>query len=454
MKKAISSVLVAALLGSMALTGCGSNDGGNTSDGKTGGAKGEPTVTSDSVGYDDATIELTWLPQEGFDSTNKPVADYFKQSAIDFVKEHPEVKIQITAQTTQINDAMAKLLTQAAAGNAPDLASVDSFFLPHYYDYLQPVTDVLEENNIPLDSWFPFAQGMMKPEDEVLAMWYDTDVRALYYQKDLVETPPTTWTELFDAMEPLADEGYMFLYPAGKNETTTCDVLPWFWSQGGELLDETGKPIFNEGVNKDAMLGTFNFLKKTIDTGITPARVTSFIDDGAMNEDVATGKVAMFVGGSWLATQIGAILGQDVFNETYGIANIPVADGKDPSTCCGGWTCGVFAKDDETRKLAAQFAIDTYISDEGNVDYTTACGNLPCRETSYDLSDRFKDDPNAMAFRELFQYGKVRPADPLYTFVSSELQVAIADVINGNASPEQALQTMSDNVDVEYSKTK
>ena len=152
MKKAISSVLVAALLGSMALTGCGSNDGGNTSDGKTGGAKGEPTVTSDSVGYDDATIELTWLPQEGFDSTNKPVADYFKQSAIDFVKEHPEVKIQITAQTTQINDAMAKLLTQAAAGNAPDLASVDSFFLPHYYDYLQPVTDVLEENNIPLDS--------------------------------------------------------------------------------------------------------------------------------------------------------------------------------------------------------------------------------------------------------------------------------------------------------------
>ena len=449
MKKIVSSVLAAALLASVFVTGCGS-DGGDGSNSGGGSAQGEPTVTNDSVGYDDATIELTWLPQEGFDSTNKPVADYFKQSAIDFVKEHPEVRIQITAQTTQINDAMSKLLTQAASGNAPALAAVDSFYLPHYYDYLQPVTDVLEENNIPLDSWFPFAQELMKPEDEIVAMWYDTDVRALYYQKDLVETPPTTWTELFEVMEPLAEEGYMFLYPAGKNETTSCDILPWFWAQGGELLDENGAPIFNEGANREAMLGTLDFLKQTIDTGITPARVTSFIDDGAMNEDVATGQVAMFVGGSWLATQIGAIIGQDTFNETYGIANIPVVDGADPVTCCGGWTCGVFAEDDELRKLAAQFAIDTYISDEGNVDYTTACGNLPCRETSYDLSDRFKDDPNAMAFRDLFAYGKVRPADALYTTVSNEFQVAIADVINGNATPEQALETMSENVNAQY----
>ena len=387
------------------------------------------------------------------DSTNQPVADYFKESAIKFVKEHPEVKIQITVQSTQINDAMAKLLTQAAAGNAPDLASVDSFVLPHYYDYLQPVTDVLEENNISLDSWFPFAQEMMKPEDEVLAMWYDTDVRALYYQKAVVENPPKDWDELISTMEELSKDGYMFLYPAGKNETTSCDMLPWFWAQGGELLDESGAPAFDQGKNKEAMLGLFNFLKKTIDTGITPTRVTSFMTDGDMNEDVATGKVAMFVGGSWLATQIGAILGQDTFNETYGIANIPVVSGSDPSTCCGGWTCGVFTKDETKRKLAAQFAIDTYISDKGNVDYTTACGNLPCRETSYDLSDRFKDDPNAMAFRDLFQYGHVRPAATIYNFISTELQVAVADVINGNATPEQALETMAKNVDEEYSKT-
>ena len=414
--------------------------------------RGVPTLTTDGVGYDDATVEISWLVQEGFDTTNSAVAEYQKAKAIEFVKAHPKVKITLTAAGSQYNDAMAKLLTQAATGTAPDVAVIDSFYLPQYYDYLQPVDDVLEENGISLDSWFPFAQKLMKPDDHIVAMWYDTDVRALYYRKDLVETPPTTWDELFDTMEPLKEQGYSFLYPAGKNETTSCDVLPWFWAQGGEIFDESGKPIFNEGENREAMLQTFEFLKKTIDTGITPQRVTSFMTDGEMIEDVASGSVAMFVGGSWLATQIGEVLGQETFNEMYGIADIPCITGGTPSTCCGGWTYGIFTQDETKRKLAAQFIIDMFIGDEGNVGYTTASGNLPCRETSYDLSDRFTSDPNAMAFREIFQNGHVRPAQTLYTFFSNEFQVAIADVINGNKTPEEALDNLASVVDAEYAK--
>lgn len=468
MKKRILSMFLAAMMVASLTVGCG---GGSGSDGGTDQAdqetqgtedgasdesgdngKGEPTLTTDSVGYDDATIEISWLVQEGFDTTNQPVADYQKEKAVEFVKKHPEVKIQITSAGSQYNDAMAKLLTQAATGTAPDVAVIDSFYLPQYYEYLQPVDDVLEENNIPLDSWFQFAQEIMKPEDKILAMWYDTDVRALYYRKDLMDAPPTNWTELFDTMEKLKEDGYSFLYPAGKNETTSCDILPWFWSQGGELLDDDGKPIFNEGDNQKAMLETFNFLKKTIDTGITPQRVTSFMTDGDMIEDVASGNVAMFVGGSWLATQIGAVIGEDTFNEMYGITDIPCMDGTDPSTCCGGWTYGIFTQDETKRKLAAQFIIDMFISDEGNVGFTTASGNLPCRETSYELSDRFKDDPNAMAFKDIFQNGHIRPPKALYTFFSNEFQVAIADVINGSKSPEDALSNMAQTVDAEYAK--
>lgn len=451
MKKRALSVVLALAMMAAAASGCGTG-GSEKKEDKSSGGKVEPTLTTDSVGYEDASVEISWLVQEGFDTTNQAVADYQKEKAIEFVKKHPEVKIKITSAGSQYNDAMAKLLTQAAAGTAPDVAVIDSFYLPQYYDYLQPVGDVLEENDIPLDSWFPFAQALMKPEDEVKAMWYDTDVRALYYRKDLVKTPPATWDELFSAMEPLKEQGYSFLYPAGKNETTSCDILPWFWAQGGELLDESGKPIFNEGANKEAMLETFKFLEKTIDTGITPQRVTSFMTDGDMIEDIAGGNVAMFVGGSWLATQIGAVIGQDQFNEMYGIADIPCIEGGQPSTCCGGWTYGIFTKDDEKRKLAAQFIIDMFISDEGNVGYTTASGNLPCRETSYELSDRFKSDPNAMAFKEIFQNGHVRPAKPLYTFFSNEFQVAIADVINGSKTPEEAQETMAKNVDAEYAK--
>ena len=414
--------------------------------------RGEPTLTVDGVGYDDATIEISWLVQDGFDSTKVGIAEYEKEKAIEFVKKHPEVRITMASIGSQYNDAMAKLMTQVATGTAPDLAVIDSFYLPLYYDYLQPIDDVLEENNITLDSWFPFAQKVIKPEDNILAMWYETDVRALYYRKDLIETPPTSWDELFEVMEPLKDQGYSFLYPAGKNETTSCDILPWFWSQGGEILDEEGKPIFNDGENREAMLETFNFLKKTIDTGITPQRVTSYTHDNTMLEDIASGNVAMFIGGSWLAGMLSEIIGEDAFKEMYGITDIPCLSADSSSTCCGGWTFGIFTQDEVKRKLAAQFVIDVFVADEANAEFEMISSKLPCRETVYEASDAFSEDSNMVAFRQIFRNGHVRPAKPLYTFFSNELQVALADVINENKTPEQALDDMAANVYAEYEK--
>lgn len=132
---------------------------------------GEPTVTVDSVYYDDWSVEITWLPEDGFDSTDQAKADYLVNTAVAFVKGHPEVKVTCAAQSVNIADAMSKLLTQAAAGNAPDVASVDSFYIPLYYDYLQPVTDVFEANELSLDSWFPFAQDVMQQDGEIKCMW-------------------------------------------------------------------------------------------------------------------------------------------------------------------------------------------------------------------------------------------------------------------------------------------
>ena len=68
------------------------------------------------------------------------------------------------------------------------------------------------------------------------------------------------------------------------------------------------------------------------------------------------------------------------------------------------------------------------------------------------MHDRFKDDPNALAFREIFQNGHVRPAKTLYTYFSNEFQVALADVINGSKTPQEALDVMAANVDAEYAK--
>ncbi|MFA9382058.1 MAG: hypothetical protein ACERKO_13465, partial [Acetanaerobacterium sp.] len=102
--------------------------------------------------------------------------------------------------------------------------------------------------------------------------------------------------------------------------------------------------------------------------------------------------------------------------------------------------------------LAAQFAIDTFVGDEGVEGYCIASGNLPVRPALYDSMEAFKADPVLQKFKASLETATVRPGVKIYNFISTEFQVAISDVISGAATPESALDKMAQNVEAEYSK--
>jgi multiple sugar transport system substrate-binding protein len=241
--------------GTMMLTGCGGS----------GGSGGE-------------TIDIAAHPSYTFDSPNTAVGDYLQESVEGFEESH-EAGIELTAYSSDIQDAMAEILTQASQGRAPDVAQIDAHLLPRYYEYLQPLGPYLEERGIAIEDYFPFAQEIMRtPDGEIKGMQFTTDVRVMFYRKDLIPTPPATWEETLRIGQQLTEDGYSaFLYPAGRGEgTTVTTVLPMFWGQGGELVDEEGNPVFCEGDNREAMLDVFEFLNKTVETGITPQRVATY----------------------------------------------------------------------------------------------------------------------------------------------------------------------------------
>lgn len=412
-------------------------------------ADGEITVNNQLVGRADAPIEITFQPDPGhwLTSTDPGVAAYTERKAREWIEAHPDVKIVPVAQSVNITDSMGKLLIQAAAGNAPDLAEVDSFVLPSFKQYLQPLDDVLAERGIDKTSWFPFAQEGMTYNDQYVALWHTTDVRVFYYNKNLMDNAPADWDELISVGEQMTEQGYTaLLYPAGRNETTSCDILPWFWSQGGNLVDDDGNPIFDQGDNRTYMVDTLSYIRRTIDTGVSPSRISTFGTDSDMNNEVSAGKVAMFFGGSWLSSQLRQIMGDEEFINTWGIAPIPMKAGAERTSTAGGWTAGVFTTDDEKRKLAADFAISLYIDDEAMEEYSATSGNLPCRSIIFENSDTFKNDPVLAKYGEELAYARVRPGVEIYNTISQELQVAISDVITGSAEPEAAVDTMSRNV--------
>ncbi len=440
MKKRIMGLIMLLVVTTVMIAGCSSNkeSEGNTSTETAAETNGnvEIIVTPTYVGTKDAETVITWQPApfHSMFSSNPARVEYLQGVLKGWAEKHPGVGVEIIETTTDINEAMAKTLVQlSAGGSVPDVTSIDSFIFPRFAKFAQPIGDVLSEYGIETSDFFPYVQGVVQPEDEVLGLWYTTDVRVLFYNSELVPEPPKTTAEMIEMGKKLTDEGYTALLYTGTTETVLTDVVfPLFWGQGGALVDDQGVPVFGEGTNRDYMVNTLDFIKATIDEGVAPERVLSVAQNGFASE-VATGQVGMFIAGNWQAKNQRDVIG-DLFDEKWKVAPIPMINEGERMSTAGGWVSTVFAKDEEKRKLAADLIAYVYGSDEGMEGWCAVGGYLPPRESVFN-SDSFASDTFSAAFKEELKYAGVRPAAEIYPELSTAIQDAVEKVIIGDGKP-------------------
>lgn len=387
---------------------------------------------------DEAETHITWLANTGQSphSSDSEAKAWYTAKVDGFLKKHPNVKLDMSFQGTDINQAMTHLQQQIDANRAPDLASLDSFFLSRFYAKLQPLDEYFPATDI--DDFVPFAKaGMHGPDGKLKAVWVNTDVRALFYRRDLVKTPPKTWDDVIAMAPDLAKQKMTpYVFPGGRGEASVMEHLGMFWAMGGKLVDDSGRPVFGEGANRDDWVQILGFMKKAVDSGASPQRVVGYGFESDMNPELLRGNVAMFLGGSWMPNQLHN-LGD---KHQWGVAAIPMPSAStSPMTAAGGWTFGVFTSDPAKQKLIVELLNDIAASPEGMAGEVTALGNLPTRASVAKVdSPYFKTDNNEM-FNAMLGTAKARPGASIYPTISTELQVAIANVITGQQKPEQAI---------------
>lgn len=386
---------------------------------------------------------LTWYTTAGYspEAPSAATSEYISGNIQSFEKEHPGMDIQISLQSSNIDEAMARLLEQANTGRAPDMAAIDGYMLDRYKEYLQPLDDLMEERGIDPDDYLPFAEKVLRGDDgKIYGLYMSTDTRMLYYNKEIIEEPPSTWDEVIEVSNEVQKEGYEGLVlPLGIGEGTSVTSLwPLFWSQGGELVDEEGNPTFGEGKNREAMIRTFETLDRAQEEGAVSKRMASSGQENDANGEVAAGDTAMFLGGSWQAATIEEILGDDF--ENWEVASLPTVEENDPTvSSAGGWAWGIFAEDPKKQEAAFDFLVDSFISEEGMGEFTSIQGSLPARESVYE-----SDSYNPGAFNDEFltsleTEAEARPGASKYNEISVQLQTAISQVISGSKEPEQAV---------------
>lgn len=380
------------------------------------------------------------IPTYSLQGTDPARVDYLKKAVSDWEDSSGE-NIKPLVSSSDITAANARLLEQASQGRAPDVAMVDSYLFPRFYDFAQKIDDYM--GDVSVDDYFPFAKNLMTGGGDTKGLQFTTDVRVMFYRKDLISNPPKSWDEVLKmGQDAKGDAKDPFLFPAGRDEgTMTTTVLPLFWSQGGELTDADGNPVFGDGSNRDAMLNALSFVQECVKTGITPKRVTEYGAETDLNGDIASGGTAMFLGANFQVGLLQDIIGADKFVSQWAVAPIPSESGSDFASTAGGQMWSVFTEDKAKQKAGVDFLKAVFVGDEGMAQWCNVGGYLPPRKPVYDVS-AYEGNEYTDTFREhLDKYARSRPAAESYQDISTALQVAVTEVVSGSSSPEKALDT-------------
>ena len=424
----------AGVLCALLLAGCGS---------------GDELLTIDRVGQADApkTLKLQINASYSPQAPTPSVAEGFRKLYLDWAREHPEWRLDLNIVGSNMTTSeQARLLERARVGEAPDCANVDSFTVPLFIE--QGVLKPLDEHftKAQLDDLFPNVRKVMTgPDGHIYAWWWSTDLRVIYRNTELVPEPPKTWDELIEyakaaeKQDPKVD-GYLF--NGGRWEATTFDNLGYFWMQGGKLLGDNGEPVFAQGANREAMLNVFKFLRRTIDEGVTPSRVTTFQTYDEMATAAQGKSVAMFLGGSFQWPTMKEQLGKEF--DKWEVSEIPGPQPGKTATGTGGWAMAAFS-DDPEKVAACVDIMRTIYAGAGN----ELTGELPTSRKDFDTLKAFQE-PIFATFRKYMEHAEPRPGLSIYPSLSNEMQVAIGSVLTGSATPEEALDNAGDRVEQTY----
>jgi multiple sugar transport system substrate-binding protein len=245
----------------------------------------------------------------------------FKKFVEEFQKEQPNITVEF--QNVPSGRARDKLITQVAGGNPPDVAWMDAGWVEDFasrgallnLDGYIAGSDVVN----PEDYVEGFRSGT-ELEGSMFALPYSGETSGLFYRTDLfdqagIEGPPATWEEFESHAAKLTDPAakqYGFILFAPE---AAYYWYPFLWAAGGDLLTQDGQSVAFDSPEAQQAAEFYVGLRKYS----PPDYLNATSWDGRVA--FATGKVAMYVAGSWFGGEMKASF-PDI-NGKWDVASLP-----------------------------------------------------------------------------------------------------------------------------------
>jgi multiple sugar transport system substrate-binding protein len=360
-------------------------------------------------------------------------------------KKYPEIDIQINLTPDNMNqwhDAMAIWITAQDA--TVDLYGMDLPWVSEFgaagwavplNDYLPDIEQKFEKAGLDLYTY----------EGQLLAIPFWNGTTGLYYRTDLLEEygfdPPETYDDLVEIAETItADQPEMtgFLWSGDKQESLVMVWSEFLYGFGGQYWNEDGSCAFNspEGV------AAVEFMKETIDTGLSPEETIASGNDEARTRFVE-GNAIFFRGPHDYITWLNDPEKSAIVDKWDFMPN-PAQSGGRHSGSTGGFGMAV---QPYTDNMDAAFKVmEVIASEEVQKGFAIAWGPVQYYQGVYDDPAVKEVYPEAYRLDAVLESSLPRPPSARYAELSTIIQDEVHAAITGIKPAQQALDDACDRV--------
>jgi multiple sugar transport system substrate-binding protein len=375
-------------------------------------------------------------------------AEYLSLSRIvaDFTKLHP--KIHINMEYVNNDDALEKLTVALQGGQQPDISYQYGSNMPQIANTPQVVdlTKTVQQPGWNWNDFFPGERAVATVNGHVLGIPALVDNLAVVYNKTLFAqhhlpfpTADWTWSQLAADARAITDPAqkvFGLTYPADASETTVWEYEAMLWEAGGKIL-ANGKAAFDSPAGTTA-LETLRQMQQA------HSLYLDFHPDAGQSETLFnSGHIGMIITGPWDLSSFP--------NVKYGVQYMPsFAPGGSHQSISGPDNWVVFNNGQQREQAAVEF-LKYLTSPQVLLANSLATGDLPTRASVQHLSGfgqfTSKYPGIALYAANLANVVQARPQIAAYPRVSGALGRAIVSALLGQATPQAALSSASQQAD-------
>jgi multiple sugar transport system substrate-binding protein len=411
--RVVGLAVVAALI---ALAGCG----GSSS--STGGGK---SIKAAAAPAPKATGNVTWC-------IGKDTTGAFSTMVSRFNQQNPKAHLTLLELPTSADQQRAQLIQRLRAKSSEcDVLGMDVVWTAEFagQNWLKNVSDLVAKRQ---GAFIPSTLKTAQFEGKTWAVPFNTNAGFLYYRTDMVNSPPTTWQQVYS--EAKSKGG--IVYQGSQYEGLTVNYLELLYSAGGKVVDTSGTKL---DFDKNKAAQVLSLMASGIKDGAAPRAVTTYMEEESRRA-FESGKPAFMR--NWPYAYV--LDKKASIGPKFAVAPLPGWQGGKAASVLGGYNLGISAYSKNPAGAAAFINFATQPAQQLVMGVKAALP--PVLGSVYDNPQLKKAMPFTSELKKAIEQGEARPVSPVYPQISQAIYKNAFSAIQGRSSPQAAANAMSSQI--------